>query len=283
MNKKIIVGIVLMIMTGFMTSCQIASAEGAKNSAEDAKDTFVGVYVTEGMPLDEKIEAKKTEISTRLDDGSINKTIEWKFDDDAILLTCPVGYSENGESTYVYEECEKFAYASGSFLTDNTNGEVTENNLLSGTLYTIKGTKVDINIYNVFQRADGSMYAVCGGNGVTILDIGTTVSREISDSEKGITVKAEIKVKTIVETESISIIEMANGGQMLSKNDYSVSDVPEVIVPSADCKYILIEEHKQDGSTEPMYIGSDTCDFYYATKGAGLICDTNRIMFKWSK
>ncbi len=150
----------------------------------------------------------------------------------------------------------------GAFTEVKANTSATDEgtkNHISGVILAEPNLSEPVYLYPVYQRRDGSLYAVletCGFRMGGVHDEGAVYAqtfnsrftKEIHGKKETDSVEIEVSVKMAVPVEKISLLEYSEEHELLRERE-----IPRGTLTAAlqeETAYVMVEEKKEDGSTK---------------------------------
>lgn len=278
-NKScILIPLLISVLTLLLNGCSLAR----KDAGTDAKDTLIGVFITDGyldmFDMDAWLNANATGLLSNSDtiiDNSDEYTkplyakinrhgsdspLDWDIsfgDIKGFKYLSPVFKDKDGSITRSSLSDDALFSAHTNF-TETDNGNETE---MSVTVYSVPGAVDDFGFYAnpVYQTADGKIYALPGsGISCDSSSEGETMSTSLSDQietvedRKTKTEKATITIRYSVMFEplKITLIQMDDKNTPLKQDIYTPGKLPEQLTAEKNTAYFIVETEKKapDGS-----------------------------------
>jgi phage protein U len=262
-----------------LSACQLAS----EDATESAHDRLIGVFITyEYLDLFD-FDSYLTDNISGFPGGDISEDANSEKYQDRLYATLKEKVlinEDTGEETvveeYVFEGVEGFAYLA---VKDGNNGHVNfhsdeaisdrnsrlysgddEDKIkLEGTIYSAPGNDGFITYYinPVYQGSDSSIYAMSGGgfsidatqgkgHYTNMLEETTTVTENGTDKKSSTSI--EISFVPMFPPEKIVLLQMDKDSTILSKNEYTPGEMPEMLTPKTGTDYIVAETYKSDNA-----------------------------------
>jgi len=146
----------------------------------------------------------------------------------------------------------------GVHVTDNSHSVTME-----GSIYVLPGIGGQAFFVNpVFQTADGRLFVEQGGGfslgGVT--DEGSWMSQTQTHTttitENGVetinTTSVTINISAMFESEKITVIQMCEDSQIISRNDFAPNEMPDEIHAESQTAFFLVEAHRPAATANPI-------------------------------
>ena len=277
--KRSLSALLAVIVALSLYGCQLAR-EDADGSA--GKDRLIGVFVTreyldlfdmDGYLNDNLQNLSGGEISLDGSSEQYQGRLYAALQDRT--LTSDTG-EESTTQEYVFPGVEGISYfaaripateESESYITTSSDEAVSDGLLsmnysdtedkitLDGTIYLANlSGNYSCYINPVYQSEDGSVYAVsgdgmemCGGAGMS-----QTLEEKTAVTENGVskTVISSIKIsiETLCPPEKIVILQMDKNSEIVSRQEYTPGELPEMLKTETVTVYILEETYSHDAS-----------------------------------
>jgi len=232
-KAKYIVMTLLLAAALLLTGCSLALDE-----QEYSRDRLVGMSVRLGS-------------GSVINSGGINRYEPHEPDGQVIRLD--IGYAEDG-SPMIGSAYEDDGWFEPTKLHVNSGGDETEEYILETTLYLAEKMLPDtpyLQTERVYQREDGSIYALAGGNNYAgdLHGIGLTISESHSATN------ADGQTKTYTTTINLQVwydeivlsaeaVEMKGSGEEIARHKLKGQ---EEIWLSPETEWVLVEETLSDG------------------------------------
>lgn len=192
---------------------------------------------------------------------------------------------------------EYFAAQSDDAMADaNTAISVTDYGdsvSLEGTIYFSASAGENAFYVNpVYQTPEGAVYAMSGsGSSYGGEDLaGASYSMEIKE-ETNTTSGAEttearrstvkVNIKLVAPPQSIAVVQFAQDGALLSREEHQPGALPETLVPNGETAYIVLETVSADGTTRELYQRGDETLYSFICREDG-ICAKRSTSLVWS-
>lgn len=226
-NKSWALLILALVCAALLSGCQLALPEN-----EESADRFIGLSVI-------------------LSNGSeTDRHIPHEVDGQVLIL--PIETNEIGEVLLMSDSGEWFSDVHMSIHTKDSG----EERKMEGTLYVcdeLVKPGVILKAEEVYQRADGSMYAVNAGHNysghLSGLTMDISQSHTTTDSEGNETSEScHVTLRILSEAQVLSaeLIEMNSSNQEIAR--HTLDEQTEIIL-SAEADWALLSEALADGST----------------------------------
>ncbi len=281
-------------LLALLCSCQLAAPDGM---LIPESDRLIGVLITqeplglfdEDQFTEDNLEALVLGYATTNPDRYTSRLYARRVDSPDPLM---------GEQTYRYDfDVESSISFFGAHLTteggedyiassyDPCVGNVSlkcgETEGLSGTVHLTSGGFDTIRVNPVYQSQDGSVYCVAGEAGYTrpTSDTpGVVYSEKLTNTstvtENGVTTQKntviEVSFETVIPAEQITILQMSADHTVLTKQNYTPTQLPEKLTPDVRTAYIITETtdaNKQHNRV--LYARNDTALSAYITQPNG--------------
>jgi hypothetical protein len=239
----------------------------------------------------------KTRTLTEEKTGKTMNTKEFIFD------------NVDGSSFFVAKipdiECEHsyFTSGSGDGISDrhstNNYGDQENSTTLEGTIYLSPNYASNTCFINpVYQSADGSVYATEERGGFMVDGMvgegpvySTTLNETTTITENGKNKSASISITislvVMIAPEKVAILQMNHDSAIVSRNEYSPSELPDTLNMEMATEYLIVETYKHDRGgnlvvTRTIYDRNDeSIDTFYCRDDG--ICVKNWAQLNWSK
>lgn len=282
-NKRILLLTITILFAAALSGCQLAKPDKALNDSSAKPDILVGVFITDHILEFEITESRLVTVSDTDNDGNVIEMKRWRFDDEGILFAHPTMPADGDSMEYSYTECDGIADCTTHYGVSDDD----INTSLTGTLYLKENSDDIIYLNEVYQRYDGSLYAVAntgfstGSAGFSNISLSESAQKSENGKESTVTATIEVNLVNISEPESISVLEMADGGKLLNTKEYAPNEIPDNYVVSEECKYIIIETQDKKGVTTQSLITAEDDNYCVATYSDKIFCNIDYINFEW--
>lgn len=298
------------LMAGTMGGCTLAVPDAG---TEGGSDRLIGVFITtEFLDLYDMESYLNDHASSLVNDGSItlgndskyegklvanvekgedDSPSEWKIsfgDTEGQYMLMPVSTDENGEK-YMGNLCSDGI--NEPYLQSNVSDDEEEQEL-SGTIYEVAdGTEKTWYVNPVYQTEDGKIYAVTGngysngGRDTEGSTMAATLSGESTVTENGRSQKESSKVTVqfaiMYKPVKTIICQMSDSNQVLKRDEYEPTAVPDTLKVEPETAYIMEETQKEAPSGKTVTSHSivdlnseeeETCLETWYSLDNGLIC-----------
>ena len=277
MNKKAFIACLVLVLLLNLCGCQLAKPEAGDSSKSDR---LVGVFITtEYLDLFDAEEAFEEYLKNNAGNISDGETITFDTDNQhnrvyATFIEEPY-QDEDGEyhfsnnyefsglegislATYQIQNGEESYFASsvGDGICDVHMKSGGEEQGISGTIWMKKNSGDVIYYMNpIYQTTDGKVYVVSGSGLHISSDVGGRASQKIEEkatiTESGETYSYTFAVEVAVDfaepAETVTIIQMSQKDEEISREIFQVDNLPKQFVPSADTAYIIAISESDDG------------------------------------
>jgi hypothetical protein len=255
-NKKlvemIISFLVIVSLIGVMSSLlgfRLAKKNGAMVTEPDR---LVGFLIsTESLNLDifsddsnnyqYRLYATVNKVThTNEETGTTNETNDYVFegvDSVGFFIFKQDGYTRNAFDEGIFD----------TSLNINASDNGNESISIEGTIYALPGNNIIICINNVYQCADGRIYAVPGTSFSFPSEGGLSVTQEEMFSKSDDSTHQDssfsgtLNIKPQYPAESITIFQMNSSNEVLFREEYLPGSLPEMLMPTKDVDYLIVE------------------------------------------
>ncbi|MCI8710532.1 MAG: hypothetical protein HFG98_13635 [Dorea sp.] len=259
------------ILTAVLISAIILPLSGCtlakKDAGEDAKDTLIGVFVTEEyldlFGTDAYLYGQYANpLYATVNRHGSDELSDWEVSFQNIRglnFLAPIRTNKDGESYRATQKSDGICHAH----TDISSSDDKEELRLSATVYSIpKASGEDLTYFAnpVYQTADGKIYTV-PANGISISSTdseGACMSTSISDqtetkdkwSVKTESTTVDMQFSVMYEPVRITLFQMGADNRILKQESHLPGKLPETLHAEKDAAYILVETEKKkpDGS-----------------------------------
>ena len=300
----IIYSLIFALLLG-LCGCSLARPDAGEGNTQQTRDRLIGCFITtehidvfdfeayfednvselvNGGEISPQYGLYQNRIYAQLveevftdSDGNTHTTWNYDFPElEGVAYFAPL-IEREGESYTTFQTGEGLQYVHNKVnSTDAGNGIE-----LSGTLYvpidTVNVTEDEFCYYMnpVYQSEDGSVYLV-GGSGYWTnlsdspgIEMTTKLHEEFTHTANGVTTEltnsVEIECIAVYVPTSVTVIQMAADGVVLSLDSFLPEELPEQYAVEEGCEYIIMETHAfgSDGEDviERETIAPDTDDY----------------------
>lgn len=282
MKNKILFMILTLLIVLTFSGCQLAHEDLAQAKV---KDKLIGVFVTyEHLNLFNLEDYLNDNINKLSEGGNIEINNSTNIDNNrfyARLVEEELTAEDNGEKhillSYIFEGLEGISMFVATITDPNTgddyssvssgdgvsdpkyhikSGDNEEEIEPEGTIYVASGAMSDpIYINPVYQRDDGKVYLQSGqgfkasgdnSEGEVFTQTMTeSVSKTVNKTTTQYTASIKLSIATMNPTEKVAIYQMDSVNNVISKNEYLPTRVPQEITPEESCDYFLVESYKK--------------------------------------
>lgn len=278
---KYLLGFAMLLIAGTTGGCTLAVPDAGK---EGSGDQLIGAFITSefldlydmesylddhasslvnGSSVTLETDSKYAgKLLANVEKGESGSPSGWKISFGSLegqYMLMPISTDGNGEK-YMGNLCSDGI--NEPYLQNNVSDNV-EAQELSGTIYEVAdGTEKTWYVNPVYQAEDGEIYAVTG-NGYSSGNhdsegstMAATLSGESTITEKGrsqtkssqVTVQFAIMYKPVKTV----ICQMSDSSQVLKREEYQPTEVPDSLKVESDTAYIIVETKKEAPSGETV-------------------------------
>lgn len=274
-NKKLFMGICLLIISMLIGGCSLAVPEAESNGDDRLIgafitseyldlfdiDAYLNDHVNELINSKELIAADTSEYNQRLyasiDQKNSTDPFDWEIsfpNVTGISFFSPYWSSEDSNG-YWGNVCDNGICDSNISINSSDTGNETT---LTGTIYILPEKTDEIIAYYVnpvYQTADGDIYVQPGSGFSTSGDcsegekISTTLSDQIDTMENGKTMSVKssvaINIAVMYKPLKITLYQMDSDHQIIKSESYTPGKLPETLRAETGTEYILAETEKE--------------------------------------
>lgn len=252
MKNKWFILVLALVLAMSLTGCRLARepGEGAAIPGMENADRLIGVYVTDstgGADLPFELMGEDGKLWAEESNGT------WTFPGvEGWVLFAPFVAEADG---YGYHTSSIDLVESGIHV--NISDERTEGLELTGKLVLLKGVKFTLSLNPVYQTEDGRLYLTMGDSylfnteetgGLGSLKLTETANTTADGKEKTYTASAEIQLLAVERPETVTVLQMDNGGSVLDRQEYEAGRAPERVVPVNGAAYLIVETRSAGGA-----------------------------------
>lgn len=285
----LISAICLMLVLG---GCRLAVPDG---EMQESSDRLIGMLITtEHYSASEneegRVYARLSYEEEENDEGELVKYETYVFDDvDGWYILRPTFENEDGET---------YSGTCGSEGIEDRHlelicGDNGDSMKVSGTLRAVSGSGENTLTFignPVYQSADGSVYALMNGTGMSFDDSSMgdgSISLSESETSEDMTQKTErsseimVNIKLVDPTEKVRVYEMDESGACLLQNEYTGETIPDEYSPCKSAEFIVVEELLRGGGRSYFAYGRSDESFVSYFADGDEICTGFTTTINW--
>ena len=322
MKNKILCMILALLIVLTFSSCQLAHEELAQTKENDK---LIGVFVTyEHLDLFDMESYLNDNIGKFSKGGNIViNGVDDKYNNRlyATLVEEELAAVDSGEKhsmfSYVFEGLDGISmfaptitdpitgdsYSSSSSsngISDSKyhikSGDNEEGIELEGTIYVVSGAMSDaIYINPVYQSDDSKVYLQSGQGfmasgdngegGVYTQTMTDSTSRTENKTITTYTTSIKLSIATMNPTEKVLIYQMDSENNIISKNEYLPTSVPQEMMAEKSCEYFIVESHKKafngERQVDRQLFSKKDDEIYYFVKGNNGVLNKSYSTILW--
>lgn len=278
----------LLILMILFSGCQLAQADPA-GSLPESEDQIVGMLIAfdKTIPAGEKRFAQLQETEYETEDGAIHTSLQYQFPEGSGLTY--MGYyispelDAHGDGYHTSTHDEGIVSILNGFRTHNEISFVEQ----EAELY-ISSDAQNLMLYPfpVYQASDGTVYALGtdeAGYHAIHSDGQTVTYRQYEAGDSGSYVSLTLHIIDLPS--HYRILQLDSESRVLDTVQYAPEALPEVLVPSDGCAYVILETWKGGQVTERSVCSPDDESkhlqaFYPLENG---ICSRSRTKVNWEE
>lgn len=292
MIKRILALILVICLMLVPGGCRLAVPDG---EMQEGSDRLIGMLITKDHYSasengEERVYARLSYEEAENDEGEPLKFKTYVFDGiDGWYILCPTFEDEDGE-TYSEMCGSEGIDESGVSLICGDNANSIK---VSGTLRAVSGSGESTLTFignPVYQSADGSVYALMNGTGMSFGDSSAAdgaLSLSESETSEDMTQKSErnsevvVNIKLVDPTEKVRVYEMDENGACLLQNEYTGETIPDEYSPCKSAEFIVIEELLRGGGHSYFAYGRSDESFVSYFAAGDEICTGFTTTINW--
>ncbi len=285
MLKKYLYILMAMLTIMSVSGCQLAK----EDNATELEDEFIGIlvtYVEDGADykvLGDEEGRLYAKLAEYIDENGY-KAHEYVFEvENSMPLFTPKFTTSDADGEFEYISTMMSDKMHNIDVSNNINYIDDENSHVTNSHQADIYFKSDVimYVYNVYQKEDGSVYAINENMGTHISGNGFT-KEEYTKSGKDTTAICKLNTCIKEEPKSVDIICMNNNDEIVKCDSYDISDIPKDYKLDDNVQYIIVKTTDIKNNIETKIYTSEDMFLDLVTVDDTVVLGKTSVELEWS-